>query len=464
MVSQMVLIVTLSIFLTTTKAIQYQNPVPPCTTTFCALNGARAVCAPPDPACIPPRTVETCIFHSPVACAIWAIGPPKLKCRHACPEGCLPEEHRPVASDGVAYCTDCSFVFASCLSAFSIVGPVARGVENALQAEGEENDDINNNQENDITGGSGLDENIENTRESEEEVAISETPGFVSLSTLSPSESATISMSENPSRRPSSSMISHPSMSRSPVSVPLPSTSSIATVLDKGTGDEDGEDEEKIIPSEIPSSASNSNTNWNWNSFFNPILYPKPSPSISAAPTIPSSGITLSMLCTSMVTSLAPQTDLRKTCCVECNIGCASEGHDCSNSNSVYAPCENGVTCVIDSMSNITSNTGRCKKMDEDSVPDCSIEECTSHGQDFICKLEGVEGEQVINMCGTWAKRTDGGQRPECEKVECDTTSDCNDAGGHFVASDGSKYCSSCALASSSCNMQFSIWGPLYHG
>lgn len=101
-------------------------PVPTCSLTFCALNGALELCAAADPTC----AHETCSPLPAGPCGLW-----EARCAHACPSVCLPEEHRPVASDGIAYCTDCSFVHASCVSRFSIMGPVARGVEHATGVE-----------------------------------------------------------------------------------------------------------------------------------------------------------------------------------------------------------------------------------------------------------------------------------------------------------------------------------------
>lgn len=154
----------------------------------------------------------------------------------------------------------------------------------------------------------------------------------------------------------------------------------------------------------------------------------------------------------------ASQPVIRATCCEQLEIGCPKPGDKCSTAGNLFPspPCSGTSTCVIFDFgfpAADTPNRGQC--LDVGEREECSVDMCSRVGAEALCQVP--DGQDITN-CGAWARRTDGGLRPNCSffcTLECVLGSEAP------IGSDGNSYCSECQLRLASCASGFQIFGPV---
>lgn len=384
----------------------------PCSLSFCTLYGSRARCVLNADGSIKKKKKTI------VTCSGWATGPPAVSCELPCPTMCMNPEDRPVASNGIAYCTECSLVRASCNSGFDILGPITRGVENAYEVE--------------------------------PPVSVSPSPtsgGMIGpmltvFPSLAPSGDPWYSMEPSPYGMEESSSPEYTmEMSVEPSSEPSGEPSG------ELSGEPSGEPwmEAATITSETSKS-----------------LAPTTPPFIMWGPCV-----------------YVETIEQRMSCCVLENKLCVKPGGKCSSSihnsieltslasetkleNRTYGVCGRGNQCVIEDFGPVperSNMSGTC--MDVATAPTCTLAECSRHGALHLCMLRSHLPTWFITTCGAWASRMDGGPRPKCDRV---CTTECVERDVRPVANDGTRFCSLCSLVVSSCMSNFTVWGPVNVG
>ncbi|PXF44404.1 hypothetical protein BWQ96_05847 [Gracilariopsis chorda] len=91
-----------------------------CNLPFCSYYGQRRECS---------------FGTQVIPCAMWhtlATAQNPSLCDATCPTACVPADMRPIGSDGEIYCTPCALRYASCMSKFTVYGPVNFGTPSDL--------------------------------------------------------------------------------------------------------------------------------------------------------------------------------------------------------------------------------------------------------------------------------------------------------------------------------------------
>lgn len=366
----------------------------PCNLSFCALYGGRTRCVL--------DVQNDNVSLTPITCSGWVMKPPKINCEFPCPPLCNSLDDRPVASDGVAYCTDCSLIRSSCRSRFDIVGPIARGVENAITIE----------------------------------IPLSVSPSPSSSPSPSPMNSVFIGPT----------IISNPTVSQSygQLESPEPSAEfSVAPTME--------------VSLEPSVAATSEETVEPWQSHHRTL-----SPSMLWGPCIHVGTMEQQMSCCVHEGKWCVKTGGKCSASVQTANELTSPESSIKLQNRTYGVCSRGDECVISDFGPYPERSdlhGTCEYVP--TAPTCSVSECARHGFSHICILDSHLPTWVTTTCGAWATRNDGGRRPNCHRI---CTMECASRNARPVANDGSRYCSLCSLITSSCMKNFTVWGPVQVG
>lgn len=330
-----------------TRATNVASISSPCSLSFCTLYGSRARCLLNAEKDDEKKTIVTC--------SGWATGPPSVSCRLPCPSVCMNAEDRPVASDGIAYCTDCSLVRASCESGFDILGPIARGVKNSMGVES----------------------------------AVSPSPTFGGMIGPTLTMFPSIAPSEDPwsSNDPSPYAVME---SQSPDYSMEPSA------------EPSGEPwMEAMITSELMESSE-----------------PTMPPPMLLGPCMYTETVEQRMSCCVLENKWCVAPGGRCSSSLHNSFELSSVDSETKLENRTYGVCSYGTQCIIDDFGPVPERSdmsGICQNIR--SAPICSLGECSRHGAAHLCMLKSHLPSWFITTCGAWASRMDGGRRPNCDRV-----------------------------------------------
>lgn len=466
-------------------------PVAPlCSILHCALNGVYSTCRKR----AAPTCVSTSCTNQPIRCAMWAAEEAPLPCNTFCSSTCDAPDTRPVASNGRAYCNSCYLRRASCLSDFTIVGPLFRGITFTAFPSPTPSPNSSPTVAYPTLHAPYPTKPLTSTPPmvprafSVLPASVSPTPVLVMLKTESvqalPSMEAQLEPSEIPDITPSSSeepmpsplLQSQMSMSEDPQQLspyPVFMTSAPDTqvgpqVMAFGPRAEPGSITAAASTAALPVPCSESSPEASAEASQMPCVVEVTDQVMSASNAAEESQEMVQTIdhITFAACRNVKTPGLIAECCRWFNVGCAVYGHACSmtlpkentppisevaTARNVHPACEGGVTCVMTELGT-QSPVGECVTVKV--APDCTKQVCGSYGIAFLCRLPL---EETVATCGAWANRKDGGRKPICDAT-------CNNVcktGGSLKASDGSLFCNECSLCTASCKARFIFWGPI---
>lgn len=136
----------------------------------------------------------------------------------------------------------------------------------------------------------------------------------------------------------------------------------------------------------------------------------------------------------------------------------APAGARCTTVGSLVGPkrCANKLTCVVEIFGNIAVDeprSGRCRLVRQ-PVPKCTVGFCGMRGTAGICMVS-----KETATCGAWATRRDFGPKPNCNFL---CTLECLEP--QLMASNGKSFCNQCLLNGASCSANFKFFGPVAGG
>lgn len=137
--------------------------------------------------------------------------------------------------------------------------------------------------------------------------------------------------------------------------------------------------------------------------------------------------------------------------------GCSTSPSQVAGAPPPGPACPSGEVCVISNFGLPAAdqpNSGRCVAGSKPAR--CTVDRCGASGADIVCTTPDT-GDATT--CGAWAKRTDGGVRPNCGRF---CTADCAlGTPGAPADNNGKRYCNACVLRVASCGAGFALFGPV---